>query len=109
MLQAMQQPAEIPPSPTFAGLLASLAAPAREPASTWSDERADDGLEDDFATLSYERALRAHARYRPAHLTDESLTQATTHLQEPEAETPAPRAMCERGGMVADPLAGPFG
>lgn len=28
----------------------------------------DDGLEDDIATLSYERALRAHARYRTSGL-----------------------------------------
>jgi predicted DNA binding CopG/RHH family protein len=38
-------------------------------APAWSE----DGLEDDVATLSYERALRAHARYRT---TDQSLTQA---------------------------------
>jgi len=74
----MQQPAEISPSPNFAGLLASLAAPApaHEPSSAWPAERTDDGLEDDFATLSYERALRAHARYRPTSLADQSFTQA---------------------------------
>jgi hypothetical protein len=46
----------------FAGLLAALAAakPAAPPA--WSDEE----LPHDVATLSYERALQAHARYRPA-------------------------------------------
>jgi predicted DNA binding CopG/RHH family protein len=64
-----------PPSRSFAELLAALAAPPpkqREPA--WSD----DGLADDYATLSYERALRAHARYRsadpPAAASDSSLT-----------------------------------
>lgn len=35
-----------------------------------------DGLEDDVATLSYERALRTHARYSAPQLTDRSLTQA---------------------------------
>jgi predicted DNA binding CopG/RHH family protein len=61
-----------PASTSFAGLLAALAAPAQSPGASgdgslpagsksgWSD----DGLEDDIATLSYERALRAHARYR---------------------------------------------
>jgi hypothetical protein len=71
----MQQSAASAPkinSPSFAGFLAALAAPAgaaaeRPPA--WND----DGLEDDVATLSYERALRAHARYRPADLCDDSL------------------------------------
>jgi len=43
-------------------LLASLAVPAPEPTSA----AADDGLADDVASLSYEQALRAHARYRPA-------------------------------------------
>jgi predicted DNA binding CopG/RHH family protein len=49
----------------FAGLLASLAAPPKEdsaPAATWRD----DELGDDVLTLSYERALRNHARYRPS-------------------------------------------
>ncbi|MDE3186161.1 MAG: ribbon-helix-helix protein, CopG family [Acidobacteriota bacterium] len=64
----MQETAEASPTlsaASFAALLASLAAPAAEtvpePASA-----ADDALADDVATLSYEQALRAHARYRPA-------------------------------------------
>jgi hypothetical protein len=36
----------------------------------------DDGLEDDVATLSYERALQAHARPRLADASDYALTQA---------------------------------
>jgi hypothetical protein len=71
----MQQPVATTTSPSstsFAGLLAALAAPAQRPSasgdgslpagrrSSWND----DGLEDDIATLSYERALQAHARYR---------------------------------------------
>jgi hypothetical protein len=71
MLQTMQQPARSEPSPTFAGILAALAAPGqkRPPA------RDLDGLEDDVATLSYERALRAHTRYRAPDPTDRALTQ----------------------------------
>lgn len=75
MLLVMQEPAApaaSSTSPTFAGLLAALASPAKRPAPAWSD----DGLEDDVATLSYEHALRAHSRYRPAAPADESLTQA---------------------------------
>ncbi|HUD13486.1 MAG TPA: hypothetical protein VMQ56_07505 [Terracidiphilus sp.] len=71
MLQTMQQPARSEPSPTFAGILGALAAPGqkRPPA------RDLDGLEDDVATLSYERALRVHTRYRAPDPTDRSLTQ----------------------------------
>jgi len=67
ILQNMPQAATTAPSPgspTFAGLLAALAAPSPAPAerpNAWGE----DGLADDVATLSYERALRAHARYRP--------------------------------------------
>jgi len=63
---------------TFAGLLAALTAPKtdaclpppRRPASDWDD----DGLADDVATLSYENALRARARYRSLNSSDRSLT-----------------------------------
>jgi hypothetical protein len=63
----MQQPAPTQPSPTisdFAGLLATLASPppdAAEDAPLWNSS----DLGEDVALLSYERALRAHARYRP--------------------------------------------
>lgn len=98
----MQQPNASAPSsaqPSFASLLAALAAPRQKPdlpggesmpqgrktgvpgdgsspqgrkaASAWND----DGLADDVATLSYESALKAHARYHSHnHPTDQSLT-----------------------------------
>ena len=81
----MQQTAErapIPTAPSFAGILAGLAAPASaapERAPAWND----DGLADDVATLTYERALRAHARYKyaaPADLPDRSIP----HSADPE-------------------------
>ncbi len=50
-----------PSSSSFAGLLASLTSPDPSPATAWSV----DDLADDVATLSYESALRAHARYKP--------------------------------------------
>lgn len=55
----MQQPAESAPAQSFAGLLASLATPPKKTTSPWDCE-----LADDVAILSYESALRAHARYR---------------------------------------------
>jgi hypothetical protein len=58
------QPSQATPSPptrSFAGLLADFAAPEKK----FPPSRDLDGLEDDVATLTYEHALRAHARYRP--------------------------------------------
>lgn len=66
----MPQTATSTPSPTFAGMLAALAAPGQKRPPV----RDLDGLEDDVATLSYERALRAHARYRAPEAMDRSLT-----------------------------------
>jgi predicted DNA binding CopG/RHH family protein len=67
---------------SFAGLLASLTAPkpagappSRGPSSNF------DGLEDDVATLSYERALHTHARYKPS-----AAEPADTREQAPLAE-----------------------
>lgn len=56
---------------SFASLLAGIASPPR--AAEWSA----DGLEDDVATITYEKALRAHARTRPSEpLPGESLPTA---------------------------------
>jgi hypothetical protein len=55
-------------SQNFAGLLAALAAPAQKPPPAWHE----DELADDVTSLSYESALRAHARYRYAPSSDES-------------------------------------
>jgi len=59
-----------PAPPSFAGLLAALAAPAQKGAPIWND----DELTDDVATLSYERALRAHSRYQHAVPSDRDPT-----------------------------------
>jgi len=62
ILQGMQQATSTPlsGSPTFAGMLAAFAAPPQKRPIAWND----DDLADDVATLSYERALNAHARYK---------------------------------------------
>jgi hypothetical protein len=63
-LETMQQQTGSAPAPkasSFAGLMAALADPASKRIPAWKD----DDLEDDVTTLSYERALQAHARYRP--------------------------------------------
>ncbi len=73
MLHSMQQTAANQPSPaapSFAGLLAALASPA--PKTAWNT----DDLADDVATLSYENALRTHARYKPDEPRDWGFAQA---------------------------------
>jgi hypothetical protein len=62
MLQPMQPAAESGTAPSFASLLASLTGPAHKPTPAWDDN----DLADDVTSLSYETALRAHARYRAA-------------------------------------------
>jgi hypothetical protein len=87
----MQQSVESAPSlspSSFAGLLAALTAPAKKDDPAWND----DGLEDDVATLSYERALRTHARYRTGDLSDRSLTQPSTATPVDSYEVAAPPA-----------------
>ncbi|MGA3346198.1 MAG: hypothetical protein ABSC76_15155 [Terracidiphilus sp.] len=111
----MQQPTATTTSPVssnFAELLAALAAPAQGPgtfgggslpavrkhSAAWSE----DGLEDDIATLSYERALRTHARYRTS---DQPLVQGVDSrpigLEQPlaadSAAAPKP-ATCRSAG-----------
>jgi predicted DNA binding CopG/RHH family protein len=99
-LQLMQQPNSTAPSPTsasFAGLLAALATPVPDESASSSGRRSaaawnDDDLADDVATLSYERALQNHARYRPAglpyqSLTDQSLTDVAASGRYNVAET----------------------
>lgn len=76
MLHPMPPPAQSSPSPGpsgFADLLASLASPASDAADRSSIlDRGEFG--DDVVTLSYEHALRNHARYRPADRGDWALT-----------------------------------
>jgi predicted DNA binding CopG/RHH family protein len=66
--------AAVEPSPTsssFAGVLAALTGARIKPSSNWEDDLERD-LERDVATLSYERALSTHARYRPDYSPDHS-------------------------------------
>jgi len=103
----MEQSTASAPSPSsssFAAFLASLTAPAqnsgapddRSSSAGWNSASAwsDDGLEDDVATLSYERALRAHARYHsagitePTESTDRALTQAANLGPVAQEESP---------------------
>jgi hypothetical protein len=67
MLLRMRQTAQAPPSPSspsFAGLLASLASP-KPITGDHISELNNDELSEDVVTLSYECALRNHARFKP--------------------------------------------
>jgi hypothetical protein len=59
----MQKPQAAAPSLSsidFASLLASMTVPVKKPVEPWDDCK----LADDFATISYEQALRTHGRNR---------------------------------------------
>lgn len=101
ILQDMQQESQSAPTPalaSFAGLLAALAAPrsaAEDTTAVWNE----DALEDDIATLSYERALRAHVRYRPSDATpcdaaDNSFRESSGYTGE-SAAPPSPQTHAE--------------
>jgi Mobilization protein NikA len=85
---------------TFAGLLAAFARSDDKPLPLWND----DGLVEDVATISYERALQAHARYRPRELDDRSLTQ-------PPGPRNAPVKPIETGAAIetSEPASAPSG
>jgi len=119
MLQAMQQTAAATPSPatsSFAGILAAFATPARQAgvagersssqgcqsAPGWSD----DGLADDYATLSYDRALRARARYRAEAGFVDDRDSSLTQLPDPESTgiRDANLAAVEASSQAASPL-----
>ena len=96
MLLSMPQTAANVPSstpPSFAGLLASLTAPT--PRTAWNN----DDLADDVATLSYEHALRAHARYKLPDADDLAFFPAagsgTAQSKEVPQDNPAASVQCE--------------
>ncbi len=105
MLTPMQPSSQAAPSPrsaSFAGLLAALTSPTKSAstnASGWSDE----ALRDDVVTLSYERALSAHARYKPAERGDYPASAAAgTEAQPAIAEQPVTTAeFDQQTGMEA--------
>ena len=81
----MQEPQATVPSTasaTFASVLAALAAPEQENDADWVDR----DLQDDVATISYEQALRTHARFRPADL-DQISTMHETPTSRPHSKS----------------------
>lgn len=79
--------------PSFAGLLATLAAPAQQPPPDWDDT----ALADDVTTLSYERALRAHARYRASAPAQQP---APSLAMDAAAEPSAPAARSRKSASI---------
>jgi len=106
-MQQQTATATSPATSSFAGLLAALTASGQR-SGTQSDgslpaeprvfaPSIDDGLDDDIATLSYERALRAHTRYRasvqpPSHGADPGLAGFDHSPPEPAATAAQPAA-----------------
>lgn len=120
MLRAMPQSAaqldSMPEAASFAGLLAALTAPkpqAARPdqplAGAWGAEDSAagkpgnkdlDGLEDDVATLSYESALHAHARYRPLQAAAPAPSFARSSGFTPQTVAPAAPAAFKPGSAA---------
>jgi hypothetical protein len=85
-------------SSSFAGFLSALASPAPASRNTvWNE----DALADDVATLSYESALKAHARYRPA---PEPLPQPSSVFA-PESVSPASGGLSSTAAQESQPRA----
>jgi hypothetical protein len=91
LMQAVVEPS--PTSSSFAGVLAALTSARTKSSSLWEDDLERD-LERDVATLSYERALAAHARYRPDHSSnhsdkfrEDSATPSNTGASHPQGAT----------------------
>ena len=101
MLGGMQQPADIMPSPTgpsFASLLAALTTPAEaEQCPAWDESK----FEDDVATLSYESALKANARYRPSNSSQWNLPERFESTAALVAEENAARAKAAEAASVS--------
>lgn len=100
----MAQSRTVPPAPTaagFANLLSSLMAPAA--AAKAEPEWDDDGLAEDVATLSYESALRSHARYSSKGHREKP--QAEERLQQAAADIGTIR--CKMGAAKAAPAKEP--
>jgi hypothetical protein len=80
-MESSAPPASSPPS-SFAGFLAALAQPDRSASDGDSAPRAkwsEDLLAEDVATLSYEQALRTHARYHAVAAPSDSEEFAPTY------------------------------
>lgn len=111
MLLAMQQQTPLAPSPgspSFAGLLAALAAPSQGRGTPWNDE----DLPEEAATLSYEHALRANARYmapalnhralaRPAQVDTVSIFEADPGVVIPKEAEPLHDAAAARAASAS--------
>jgi hypothetical protein len=101
MLHSMQEEIRNPfahTAPDFAGLLAALAAAKPIEPPTWNEEE----LPQDVATLSYERALRKHARYKSGDAEDFSTAQLP-NIQSRRTSVGAQNAISE-GLHVDEPI-----
>lgn len=71
---------------SFASLLAGLTSPKPQADSYWNDS----ALADDVTTISYEQALRAHARYRPTPVPLDAKSSASRSTSVPIDEQALP-------------------
>jgi hypothetical protein len=91
-------------------MLAALATPSMKRSPGWSDmpDGRDDDLDDDIATLSYESALRTHARRRPADLGDYSFSQVDGSDPGSKPSPGSLPATAAKSGQTASPKSTDF-
>jgi hypothetical protein len=96
----MQQTAETVSSstpPSFAGLLAALTAPT--PRTAWNN----DDLAEDVATLSYEHALRTHARFKSPDAEERAFSQNADPGPAGTQESPQGNSVCSTRSAASWP------
>ncbi|HLI02845.1 MAG TPA: hypothetical protein VKU93_01135 [Terracidiphilus sp.] len=100
LMQTVVEP--LPAASGFAGVLAALAGGKTQSSCRWEDDPELDP-EPDVATLSYERALSFHARYRPDGSPEAAsrAPEAPAAAQNPAACAPRTPAACEEKRMRA--------
>jgi hypothetical protein len=99
-MQQTDQASASPSSSSFAGLLASLASPKPD-ASGRISELSSDELSADVVTLSYERALRNHGRYKPRE-PDEWRLQEAPGLERDDARVGLPATSSGGEGLSVE-------
>jgi len=86
MLRIMQQlDPSAPLTSSFSGMLSAFIAPVQKRTGKW-----DDPLDEEGETLSYERALRTHARYKPSAPDDSFFTMPSASEPTDQAAKTAP-------------------
>jgi hypothetical protein len=92
-MQSLAERAGSPPSQSFAGLLAAFTRQTPTSPQAFKDEQ----LAEDVVSLSYERALRTHARYKAPHSIESDPPAEAAQRMRAQAAVPPQDACAEVG------------